>query len=229
MQKKKNAYKLLYIEDDIEVRKNYVAYLSRFFEYVYEASDTQEAWSVYNLKKPSILIIDIDLAGESGIDFLQKIRQKDYTTKAIMLTAKSDVQTLLLASELKLSKYLVKPVSRQELKDALELAIEEIEAYNIIPTKIVKMKEDYIWDMEHRVLKKAQILQELTKKEQELLALLFSNLQKTFSSEDIIFELWYDALNPKESALKTLIKGVRKKLPKGTIKNTFGVGYKLEF
>ena len=68
----------------------------------------------------------------------------------------------------------------------------------------------------------------MTKKEIELLTLLFSNTNKVFSSEDIIFELWYDMEESKNDSLKTLIKTLRKKLPKGSIKNIFGVGYKLE-
>ena len=229
MKEHKSNYKLLYVEDEPEVRKNYVAHLSRYFDEVYEASSAEEALLVYKKQEPSILIIDIDLPHKSGIEFLQEIRQNDLSTKAIMLTAKSDVETLLNASELKLTKYLIKPVSRQELKDALALATSEIEKYSVVFNKIVNLKECYTWDVENQILKNGEFAINLTKKETALLVLLLSNTHKKFSSEEIIFELWYDADTPKEGSLKTLMKSLRKKLPPQSIKNSFGVGYQLEF
>ena len=228
MNNEKSTYKLLYLEDEDEVRKNYSEYLSRYFHTIYEADNAKDALKIYQKKAPDILIIDIHLPGISGLEFLKTIRESDHTTKAIMLTAHSDVETLLKSTELKLTKYLVKPVSRADLKDALFLAVEEIENYTIQANKIIKMKDNYYWDQENKKLLSQNQEQVLTNKEIELLTLLVSNTNKTFSKEDIIYELWYDAEEPKESALKTLIKGLRKKLPEGSIKNTFGVGYKLE-
>jgi len=228
MSEKESFYDLLYVEDESEVRRNYVEYLERFFKNIYEAGDALEAMKLYKTKKPSILIIDINLPGKSGIDFLKEIRKTDHSTKAIMLTANSDIETLLSATELKLTKYLVKPVSRSDLREAISLAQEEILNYSTLSNKIIKMKDSFYWDSENRKLMHHSEEQVLTKKELELLALFFSNSKKTFSVDDIIDELWAYSDEPKNDALKTLIKTLRKKLPKETIKNIFGVGYKLE-
>jgi len=228
VQNEKSTYKLLYVEDEDEVRQNYSEYLSRYFHTIYEAADALQALKIYKKEKPDILIIDINLPQISGLEFLKTIRESDHTTKAIMLTANSDVETLLKASELKLTKYLVKPVSRSELKYALFLAANEIENYTIQANKIIKMKDDYYWDQENKKLLCQNQEYVLSNKEIELLSLLVSNVSKTFNSQEIIFELWYDADSPKEDALKTLIKGLRKKLPEGSIKNIFGIGYKIE-
>ncbi|MFT7859728.1 MAG: response regulator transcription factor [Sulfurimonas sp.] len=223
-----NGYDLLYVEDEIEVRRHYVAYLQRFFCTVYEASDAEEALKIYKSKKPAILIIDINLPGKNGIELLQEIRKNDQETKAIMLTANSDVQTLLDATELKLTKYLVKPISRDELQDAITLAKEELSNYTVVPNKIVKMKDSFYWNKETQMLFQGDKQLRLTKKERDLLILLFSDINRVFSVEEIIYELWIDSEVTGDNALKTLIKGLRKKLPKGSIKNIFGVGYKIE-
>ena len=221
-------YDLLYVEDESDVRRNYAEYLERFFRNVYEAGSAEEALNIYEKKNPSILIIDINLPQKSGIEFLQEVRKNDHTTKAIMLTANSEVQTLLNASELKLTKYLVKPISRDDLKEAIALAIQEIQNFTTMPNKIIQLKDSFYWDSENKKLLQQDKEHILTKKEIELLSLLFSNINRTFSVDDIVFELWYDAEESKTDALKTLIKGLRKKLPVGTIKNVFGVGYKIE-
>ena len=228
MSNKESFYNLLYIEDEREVRRNYVDYLERFFKNIYEASNAEDALEIYKSKKPDILIIDINLPGKSGIDFLRELRKNDHTTKAIMLTANSDIQTLLNATELKLTKYLIKPVSRSDLREAISLAEEELLNYTILSNKIIKIKDSFCWDQENRKLFSIEEELFLTKKEIELLTLLFSNITKVFSIEDIILELWYHSDEDRRASLKTLIKSLRKKLPKDTIKNIFGVGYTIE-
>jgi DNA-binding response OmpR family regulator len=223
----KYPYSLLFVEDEVEVRKNYAEYLRRYFQEVYEVGDAQEAYKVYKEKHPSILVIDVNLPGESGINFLKRVREYDMAVKAIMLTAMSDVQTLLSVSDLKLTKYLVKPISRQELHDALELAIEEMNRYSISANDLVMMRDGYHWDKRLKKLYKDNIEQSLTNKEVALLSVLFSNTNQVHSSEDIIFELWYDIDSNKLNSLKTIIKKLRKKLPEDTIKNVFGVGYRI--
>jgi len=224
----KYKYSILYVEDDEAIRSNYVSYLSRFYNTLYEASNAEDAYRIYKEKKPDILVIDIQLPGKNGIDFLREIREFDHSVRAIMLTAMSDVETLVSASELKLTKYLVKPISRDELKSALDMAVNEIINYTTYSNRLIHIKESCYWDQdkEKLIYEDKEIF--LTRKERELLTLLFSNINRVFKSEDIIYELWYDFDNTKISSLKTLVKTLRKKLPEGTIKNVFGIGYTIE-
>jgi len=228
MSSEKLKYSILYIEDEKAIRENYVTYLKRFYETVYEAANAEDAYEVYKNKKPDILIIDIQLPGKSGIEFLRDIREFDHSVRAIMLTAMSDVTTLVNASELKLTKYLVKPISRGELKDALDIAVKEIVNYTTQTNKLVHVQDDFYWDYDKEGLIENGKELLLTRKERKLLSLLFSNLNSVVESEDIIFELWYDYDNAKISSLKTLVKTLRKKLPQNFIKNIFGIGYMIE-
>jgi len=228
MNDEKAKYSILYVEDDNAVRENYVNYLKRFYEFVYEASNAEDAYEIYKNKKPNILLIDIKLPGKSGIELLQMIREYDHSVRAVMLTALSDVETLLDVSGLKLTKYLVKPISRDELKDALELAVKEIVEFTTSSNKIIHIKDSLYWeqDNEKLVIEGKEIF--LTRKEREFLTLLFSNVNNVVKSEDISYELWYDYDDSKTASLKTLVKTLRKKLPENFIKNVFGIGYKVE-
>jgi len=228
MNQEKSKYSVLYVEDDDGVRENYVAFLSRFYENVYEASNAEEAYEIYKQKKPNILLIDINLPQKSGIEFLQDVRQYDHSTRAIMLTAMSDVDTLVSASELKLTKYLIKPISRNELKDVLETAVSEIVNYTTYANRVIHIQDSAYWDQdkEKLIVDGQEVF--LTRKERALLALLISNMNKVVKSEDIIYELWYDYDNAKIASLKTLVKTLRKKVPENFVKNVFGIGYKIE-
>jgi DNA-binding response OmpR family regulator len=229
MNSEKRGYSILYVEDNEEVLQTYAAFMSRSFEDVYIARDAKEAMEIYKNQKPDILVIDIRLSeDESGIDFLRKIRKDDHHTRAIMLTGMGDVDTLLKATELKLTKYLLKPISRDDLSAALDMAVEEIENFAVQTRKVAHVGEGAFWDYEKEAFVWNNKEVPLTKKERELLKLLFSNVNKVFATEDIIFELWYDYDELKIASLKTLVKTLRKKLPEGMIKNVFGVGYKID-
>ena len=228
MSSTKEGYSILYIEDNETVLQNYATFMQRFFDNVYTATNAEDALEIYKNKKPEIMLIDIELPGESGIDFLRSIREYDHNTRAIMLTGMSDVDTLLQATELKLTKYLVKPILRDELRAALFLAMDEIANFSVQANKIIHVKDTCFWDYDKEELVWDNKVISLTRKERELLKLLFSNVNKVFSTEDIIYELWYDYDTLKLSSLKTLIKTLRKKIPEGMIRNVFGVGYTID-
>jgi len=218
-------YDILFIEDEKAIRDNYVEFLKRYFRNVYEAEDGEEAYKIYKEKKPDILIVDINIPKLNGIELLKKIREEDHKTKAIMLTAHSDTSYLLDAVGLKLTKYLVKPVTRAQLKEALNLVFEELKLYDVLPKNILSLRDGFVWNYETQELfNKDEIV--LTEKERKLLSLLLSNINVTYTYQVIVDELWQTA-DDRIAPLKTIIKNLRKKLPKDTIKNIFGVGYKI--
>jgi DNA-binding response OmpR family regulator len=219
-------YDILYVEDEYAIRKNYVKFLKKYFYNIYEADDGEKAYKIYKDKKPKIMLVDINLPKLNGIELVKKIREYDYTTKIIMLTANADVETLLEATELKLTKYLVKPVNREALKEALSSVMKELNSFEIKSKKIIFLKDGYSWDVDNVELSFDNKIMMLTNKEREILKLLFSNVNMVYTYAEIIEHIWgYDS--DKVDALKTIIKNLRKKLPKDTIKNIFGVGYKI--
>jgi DNA-binding response OmpR family regulator len=219
-------FDILYVEDEENIRENYVRFLKKYFKHIYEAADGEEAYNIYKDKKPKVMLVDINLPKLNGIDLVKKIRELDYTIKIIMLTANADVETLLEATELKLTKYLVKPVNREQLKGAMDLVMKELTSFEIKAKKIIILKDGYSWDVENIELKVDAKTIMLTNKEREILKLLFSNVNIVYTYDEIIEHIWgYDS--DKVDALKTIIKNLRKKLPKDTIKNIFGVGYKI--
>lgn len=227
---KREAYSILYIEDDKDIRANYVNYLNRHFDKVFEAADGEEGYYKYIKNRPDIMIVDINLPKLNGLDLVRKIRESDHSIKVIMLTAHSETKYLLEATELKLTKYLVKPVSRSELKDALSLVIDELSNFETKSKKRIVLKDGFSWDIQRVELLKNNSSSVLTNKERSILALLFSSVNTTYTYDEIIIDVWYedDYDRDKLDALKTIIKNLRKKLPKDTIKNVFGTGYKIE-
>ncbi len=226
----KYPYSILFIEDEDDIRKNYTVYLENYFKYVYEAKDGLEGYRVYKERRPDILIIDINIPHMKGIELLRKIRENDYQTKAIMLTAHTDLEYLLQTNSLKLIKYLLKPVKRAELKETLLLAIDEIQKYRIETLQTIELGNNYRWDCALSQLSFFHEIVELTNKEQRLLELLFSKRNKVFTYEEIFHYVWEYYSNENMNymnALRSLMKNLRKKIPRELIGNYFGIGYKI--
>lgn len=222
-------YKILFVEDEQLIRENYVTYLKMFFSEVYEAENGEKAYDIYKQKKPDIMIVDINIPKLSGLELLRKIRENDYNTKAIVLTAHTDKTFLLEATSLKLTRYLVKPVSRKDLKEALKDTIDELLKYNILPIQKINLTDDYSWDFQLNELKHHNKNVELTNKEKIFLKLLFSHKNRVFTYDEIFEYIWQYEDSISIDGLKNMVKRLRKKLPENTILNVFNEGYKVDF
>ncbi len=220
-------YSILFVEDESAIRANYVSFLKRYYKNVFEAENGERAWKVYQEKRPDILIVDIHIPKLNGLELVRKIRVYDQNTKIIMLTAFADTKYLLEATELNLVKYLVKPVTREVLKDALALAIESLENFTTHANKFIKIGENILFNRQTSELFDGNVSIYLTKSEAKLLALLFSSVNRLFTYDEIVGYLWNNDGEDKIDSLKTLIKTLRRKLPPDTIVNVFGSGYKI--
>ena len=223
----KHPYKILFVEDEKNIRDKYVEYLNIYYDEVYEAQDGEEAYELYKTMKPDIMIIDIHIPKLNGIELLKKIRENDHTTKAVMLTAHTDVEIMKEAAGLKLTEYLVKPVSRRSLKSALNKVILELSQFEVVHIKKIPLKDNYYWDTEKEELTQYNKSINLTYKEKKVFQCLISTVNKTFTSEEIVFYTWENYDEGNIVSLKQIIKKLRTKLPDGIIENVFGVGYRL--
>ncbi|MFY9110202.1 winged helix-turn-helix domain-containing protein, partial [Aliarcobacter butzleri] len=154
-------------------------------------------------------------------------RQNDMATKAIIMTAHSDNSFLFEAVTLKLTKYLVKPVNRKDLKDALELVIDELLNFDIQSIQKIELPEKYSWDLTIKELKHYNKIVDLTNKEKLFLDLLLSKKNKVFTYDDIFEYVWNFEDEINLNGLKNLVKRLRKKVPENLILNVFNEGYKI--
>ena len=96
-------FNLLYIEDDLSLLKNGTEILQDFVKTVYPASNTKDALEILQKNKVDVIISDILLEDDNGIDFIKRIR-KDFNifTPVILTTAYTDTNYLLESIKLKI-------------------------------------------------------------------------------------------------------------------------------
>lgn len=218
--------KLLFVEDEKELREIMLDILSLEVKDIIVAKDGEEAYKLYQEKKPDIILSDINMPKISGLELAKKIREHDRSTKIIMLTAHSEVNYLLEATELNLTKYLIKPIKGTSLFETLQYAVDEINNFTIVNKTKLLLEDGFSWDFNEKVLFKATNEVHITPKERDILNLIFSKPNITITYEMLMDEVWDNYDNYSIDTIKTMIKNIRKKLPKDIIKNVYGTGFK---
>ena len=69
---------ILCVEDEDGIRKVIVDTLKYYFNDVYEASNAEDAYEIYEEYKPKIIISDIQMKKINGIEFVKKIRRNNF-------------------------------------------------------------------------------------------------------------------------------------------------------
>ena len=222
LKEKLKTLTLLYVEDEEGIRKNIADSLRYYLKDVYEASNGEEGYLVYKEKAPNIILSDIHMPILNGIEFIKKVRQNDRITPVVMITAHTDKEYLLQAVELHMEKYLVKPI---ELELLFEVLVQCIKMLDI--NKITKLKADdnYSYDFNKKQLFYKDEAVILNKKEMLFFEVLIKNQNRITTYEELQEEVWGDDVMT-DSALRSLVRNLRKKLPTDIIINLSGLGYK---
>lgn len=217
-------YTVLYVEDDEDVRKVAVEYLERICKKVFQAENGKVALNIWRDEKPDIIITDISMPKMNGIDMARYIRAEDLKTPIIVATAYTDQDYLLKAVELQLVKYIVKPITKDKLMEALELSIERMEDKSKFS---LPLSHDCAYHAFSKEISCNGQPVKLTKNELLFLDLLAFNTSRIVTYEEIEAQVWpYEGMS--SDAIRSLVRALRKKLPDESLENISGVGYKLK-
>ena len=129
-------YKVLIVEDDPMVAMINEQYIKRNknFEIVGKCSDGASALDFLESGAVDLLILDVFMPKMDGFETLRKIRNKQITVEAIMVTAANDRDSLEEALHLGIVDYLVKPFTFDRFQMALEKYIAQNNALKDIDT-----------------------------------------------------------------------------------------------
>lgn len=205
------------------IREGVVEFLREFKYEMVEAGDGVEALKKFN-HEINLVILDIKLPSMSGLEVLQKIREKS-RVPVLMMTAFSDEESQIMAFSNLADGFMEKPFSLPVLKARVEALLkktlgEDLREFNYQETKI-----DFV---SFRAEIAGQPV-EVKPKELEILKYLFLNEGRVLTREQIIENVWKESEEiPFDRVIDVYIKELRKKLKLDCIYTVRGVGYKLE-
>ncbi len=215
--------RILYIEDDEVTRKHVGDILTMLCRRVISVESAEEALDIYKQEMPDIILSDVDLTGISGIEFVKEIRQENKTIPIILLTAHTEVEYLMDAVKLHLVDYITKPLDIKKLTLALQDSAQQILDKGEF---LVKFITGSLYNMNKQIVSYHNSEQTLTHHESLLLQILLKNRHRAVSSAEILDNIWeFD--EGTDSALKSLLNKIRKKIGKEAIVNISGIGYRI--
>ena len=220
-------YRILIVEDEPISLEMLSKTLKEDFN-VLTADNGKKGFELYKKFNPHIIISDLNMPIMNGIELIQKIRELDQNSKIIITTFKDDVQTLLQATELKLFKYLIKPIDFIALKNIIKESIEELNRFNTVALNLINISPTLIWKTSEFELFSNNQIVKLTPKEKKVLNLLLQKPNQVFTYNEIIYEVWEknNEIGDRKT-LKTMITSLRKKIEDVEINNVYGYGYKI--
>lgn len=216
---------IVYIEDDINIRKYISEFLQRYCKNLYEASSAEEGLKLYKEHKPHILLVDINLPKMSGMELITLLRKDDKKTKIIISTAYTNKEFTLEAIELFICRYLVKPITSKDLVEALKKAIGELFEEGLI-SKNIDLGDDYFFDISKKLLFKGKNEIKLRKKEFKILEFFIERKDSLISYDTLQNEIWQDEIMT-ENSIRSQIRNIRQKTHNKIFTNVSGIGYKL--
>ncbi|HGZ70033.1 MAG TPA: response regulator transcription factor [Nitratifractor sp.] len=209
---------VLYVEDDKTVRENIKEILNEFFKKVITAESGEDGWLKFKKERIDLAIVDIELPGFNGLELIKRIRKERPDLPVIVVSAYTKTDYLLESVELKLDKYIVKPLTSRKLYELLMKLEKELGE-----TTLLHLPLGVTIDTLKSNVSFAGQTHALTYRELKMMQLLSDKGAVTY--EDL-YQLWREI--PTDNAIRSFVKQLRKKLPDGLIKVRSKIGYVLE-
>lgn len=186
----------------------------------------ETACDLFGHKHIDIMLIDLTLETEFGVDFLRCLRQKNILTPTILTTNDLHKTPLLDILNLEISSCLLHPYESDQLLHALQKAAMKHERCH--PLSFTDLNMGYSYDpLNKEILSNEGETIKLCKKEALLIELLLENHNHITSYEMIETVVWENDFMSIDS-LRTLIRGIRKKTYPNIITNHNSIGYKID-
>lgn len=213
---------ILIVEDNETIIKGLKYSLEKENFSISISQSAEDAKLILKNKKFDLIILDIMLPDENGFELCKYIK-KSTNTPVIFLTAKDEEQDVVLGLDMGAEDYIIKPFRIRELISRINNVLRRFEKNNQIECGNVKI------DLEEKsvYIEGEEVI--FTALEYKILCLLFSNINKTVTREQILDKIWDVAGNfVNDNTLTVYIKRIRAKLgDNDIIKTVKGIGYKV--
>ncbi|HEU4846759.1 MAG TPA: response regulator transcription factor [Rubrobacteraceae bacterium] len=220
---------ILIVEDD-EVITSTLAYnLSRHSFGVKAATTGAEALRMARKMRPDLILLDVMLPGESGIEVCERIRERDQDVVIVMVTAKDAEEDKVRGFEAGADDYVTKPFSMKELVARINANLKRSEAGQ--RGKVIEAG-DLQLDTKNFTAHVGGEPLDLRLKEFELLVALASAPGELKSREELAKEVWGHAGVGSSRTIDVHIRRIRAALEERSsyqyIHTARGLGYRFE-
>ena len=218
------------VEDDSNIRELVVytlettGFKARGFE------NGKEFLEALALETPELVLMDIMLPGEDGIELLKRLKASPKTRDipVIMVTAKGAEYDKVKGLDLGADDYVTKPFGMMELISRIKAVLRRSQKSSNELQDIIKIGDIEIYTKKHEVTASGEIVN-LTLKEYELLKRLMKNSNIVMTRDLLLEEIWGYDFDGETRTVDVHVRTLRQKLGKSgeRIETVRGVGYRM--
>lgn len=213
---------ILLVEDSNMVAKGLIYSLEQNGYSVIHKTNKKDTIAFLENQNVNLVILDISLPDGNGFEIYENI-VKIKNIPTIFLTAKDEEDDIVKGLESGADDYMTKPFSTRELVARINKILAKGKNNLVITVKDIK------FDFNKMVVYKNDNEISLSSLELKILHLLFSNLNKVVTRENIIDKIWEWTGNDVNSNTVTVyLKRIREKLSSDIICTVKGIGYRID-
>jgi two-component system, OmpR family, KDP operon response regulator KdpE len=201
---------ILIIDDEIQIRRFLKIGLESQGYTVHEAEKGEEGITNTVLKKPDLILLDLNLPDMSGTDVLRNIREW-YHAPVIVLTVRESEQDKIELLDNGADDYITKPFNMGELLARIRAILRRTKQESDEP---VFQYQGIVIDFSKRTVAIDGRNVKFTPLEYELLKLFVKNHGKVLTQRQIMKEIWGPGMESETNYLRVYIAAIRKKIEK---------------
>lgn len=200
--------RILIVEDEIDLCETIAEGLQIDGYAVDTCYDGKEACELAMTETFDLVILDLNLPGMDGIEFLTELRKHNKDMNVLILSARGSVSDKVLGLDLGANDYLTKPFDFAEL----EARIRSLLRRSFTQENTILTFDTLSLDTVKRTVTANGVLVTLTKKELALLEYLMLNPHKVISQEELMGHVWNMEVDSFSNAVRVHVASLRKKL-----------------
>ena len=221
--------KILLIEDDIDLARELALSLRKWAFEVELIDKFDDIVKEFIDKKPSLVLMDVNLPFYDGFYWCEKIRELS-KVPIIFLSSRDSNMDIIMGMNNGGDDYITKPFSVEVLISKINALLRRSYDYNSSDSLIYY--NDAVLDIEKCTFRYKDNEIEITKNEIKILSLLIKNKGKVVSREKLMMSLWNDDEFVSDNTLTVNITRLRGKIRElgleDVIKTKKGVGYLIQ-
>ncbi len=218
---------ILIVDDEMPIRRLLTITLDANSYKTIEAATAKEALTMAAGHNPDLVILDLGLPDEDGMEVLKHLREW-YSKPILILSVRNSEEDIIQALDTGANDYLVKPFRTGELLARIRSAIRQGQIKEDNP--VIDIASLAIDIANHTVKKRGELLK-LTSTEFAMLALFAQNCGCVLTHQYLLKEIWGHGYMEQSQYLRVFVAQLRKKIEDNPSKPTLlitesGIGYR---
>ena len=228
-----NKYKILFVEDDSNIRTVITTLLETEGYQVIWAGTCKFAQGLFTSHQPDVVILDLGLPDMDGIDIIKQTREWS-SLPIIVISARVQEREKVAALDAGADDYITKPFGTDELLARIRTAIRH--SNKIVDDKVNSTRpysaRGLVVDFGKRLVTVERKEIHLTRVEYKIVSMLAQNSGKVITYSSLIEQVWGPYADDNNRILRVNMANIRRKIEKNPgepeyIFTELGIGYRM--